>query len=344
MSQKEQLINDFLSYQDSIHFTLKRLSKIVKSKKKKKLLTDESTQHLVIQVLVRSAQSYKTKKRLFKISVDSQKTERFISTIWPNVFSLPLHESTRDLILVNMDDKIYPYVKSSGVLATFLIEALNLGKHWGLMSLVNLMLKSNFECPKFYEKLYASLFNISTTRFGDENKMKLFLVLERVMKSTHLPTYVVASFAKLLARKAIFSPLPETLVMLNLVGIIISFHETTRFLLRSKSTDPEEDPFDETNPDFTTNNVMNSFLWEFHVFKSHHNPFVRQTVQSFTEDSENAWKWRLTFLKLPSSLDVVGYLNLARKLLESDSNWTYDAKAQSEPVSFKSEFVSFDSI
>ncbi|KAF1741199.1 hypothetical protein MXB_2978, partial [Myxobolus squamalis] len=166
-------------------------------------------------------------------------------------------------ILECFDDQILPFIEQPRLLSDFLINSFNSGHFNGIFGLIHLMLKHNIECPDFYPKLYQHLVNDVEKSIDCNTKMKLWRALEMVLQSTHLPTYILASFIKLLARKTLFSELPDVIIILNIVGKMLSVHEPTRYLLSSSNQSQTSDPFDSKQADFTKNRVSESHLWEF---------------------------------------------------------------------------------
>ncbi|KAF0992624.1 hypothetical protein HZS_4244 [Henneguya salminicola] len=323
---------NFLNYKDAIYFTLKRLNIFVRSKENI-ICRSEKIQENIIKILVLAVDNLEINKKLFKIDISVKNYKKLISKIWLFFLRINLKANIKTLLLNLLDDKIFPYIEQPRLLTDFLIESFEAGHFNGLFGLVTLMIKYNVECPLFYHKLYHHLVVQNEKLIQSDVKMKFWHVVEKVLQSTHLPTYIVASFIKILSRKAIFADLPDVIIILNIVGKLLSLHEPTRFLLNTPNKSGNEDLFDYSQSDFSKNNIMASFLWEFNTLLNHYNIYVRETIKSFLEDSKNAWNWRLTYLKVPNSYESVDYHSIATKTLLNQHPIKCDMQIKTMPSS-----------
>jgi U3 small nucleolar RNA-associated protein 19 len=137
--------------------------------------------------------------------------------------------------------------------------------------------------PDFYGKLY-SLFALPVLR--SNYRERFFRYSADFLASTHLPEYLVAAFAKKLARLSLLAPAPViplicqfiTNLMISHPGLKILIHNTKAENVKSM----EDDPFDDEELDPSKTRAMESSLWEMKTLQNHALPSVAQAC-SFIE-------------------------------------------------------------
>ena len=106
-------------------------------------------------------------------------------------------------VLVILHDKVLPHLPRPLLLTDFLLSSYEMGGSISLLSLsgvFTLVQQHNLEYPDFYKKLYA-LFDPSVLHV--KYKARFFHLADIFLTSSHLPEYLVAAFAKRLARIAL---------------------------------------------------------------------------------------------------------------------------------------------
>lgn len=135
------------------------------------------------------------------------------------------------------------------------------------------------------------------------------------MKSSHLPAYLAAAFAKKLSRLALSVPPSGELIIIALVHNLLRRHPSINFLVhqqvdddlangdtsaegddsgeseRKSNADPVVqsmkhyvDPFNNEEPNPLKSNAMRSSLWEIDTLRHHYCPAVSRFVTSLEND------------------------------------------------------------
>ena len=92
------------------------------------------------------------------------------------------------------------------LLSDFFVRSIDRGGLDGMLALnglFTLMTKHGLEYPRFYDRLYNLL---DESAFHVSNRKGFFELLDIFLKSTALPAYLAAAFAKRLARLALAAP------------------------------------------------------------------------------------------------------------------------------------------
>ncbi|RUS85637.1 hypothetical protein EGW08_006583 [Elysia chlorotica] len=236
-------------------------------------------------------------KNLLK-EVETPPTDKYLSNVWrvlKKIASQDLKDKAKrqmtsvvcNFLKLQMPTRLYREVlvsissimekmSSPLMLTDFLTESFNIGGAISLMSLQGLfilMTQYNLDYPDFYTKLY-SMFEPQV--FSARYKARFFLLADTFLTSTHLPSYLVAAFAKRLARLSLHAPTPALYISLPFIMNLISRHPACEVLLH-RSEGPQEfdeDPFLPNESDPKKTKALDSCLWELQTLEKHIDPNV----------------------------------------------------------------------
>uniref|UniRef100_A0A8C9AIC1 Nucleolar complex associated 4 homolog n=1 Tax=Prolemur simus TaxID=1328070 RepID=A0A8C9AIC1_PROSS len=173
-------------------------------------------------------------------------------------------------VLVITHDAILPHMAQPTLLIDFLSSAYDLGGAVSLLALNGLfvlMHKHNLEYPDFYRKLYGlldpSIFHVKYLRGAPR----------------HLPAYLVAAFAKRLARLALTAPPEALLMVLPFICNLLRRHPACRVLVhRPQGPELDADPYDPAEEDPAKSRALESCLWELQALQRHYHPEVSKAA------------------------------------------------------------------
>ncbi|GMR42932.1 hypothetical protein PMAYCL1PPCAC_13127, partial [Pristionchus mayeri] len=138
---------------------------------------------------------------------------------------------------------------------------------FALEGLFQLVVKHNFEHPTLFEEVYALT---TPSSFHLNHKKKFLDLLDMLLSSTHLSTYIVAAFVKKLSRCLLYVPFDIQEPVMGLIRNAITRHPTASFLMHREQPDSvERDPFDEEERDLKKSGAMESSLWEVKTLQTH---------------------------------------------------------------------------
>ncbi|XP_020597782.1 nucleolar complex protein 4 homolog [Phalaenopsis equestris] len=233
---------------------------------------------------------------------------------WLSFLGLPLPLDIYKEVLATLHLNVIPYMSNPAMLCDFLTRSYDIGgviSVMGLSGLFVLMTQHGLEYPKFYEKLYALL---KPDVFMAKHRAGFFQLLDTCLKSSHLPAYLAAAFAKKLSRLALSAPPSGELIIIALTHNLLRRHPSINFLvhqeiddhvngdasvegadsreiLRKSDADPVArsvkngvDPFDNEEPNPLKSNAMRSSLWEIGTLLHHYCPAVSRFVASLESD------------------------------------------------------------
>ena len=237
---------------------------------------------------------------------------RSFQDAWLAVLRLPLPRATLKRVLSSLEGDILPTVVNPLLFADFLSAAYSTGGVIALLSLEalwHLMSHHGLEYPSFYAKLYALLTQGNLVARYNGRFMAL---LDMFLSSAALPAYLVAAFAKRLARLAVRGPPTVACLALPLMYNALKRHPACTPLLHrampkigrvpqlSKSLPGAaeavagsgvpplsiaggvwEDPFHEEADDPAKANALASQLWEIVALQSHWSPQVARLAELF---------------------------------------------------------------
>ncbi|CAL1535418.1 unnamed protein product [Lymnaea stagnalis] len=165
-------------------------------------------------------------------------------------------------------------------LTDFLSESFNIGGAVSLMSLHGLFIlmhKYNLDYPDFYAKLY-SMFEPQI--FSAKYRARFFHLANTFLSSTHLPSYLVAAFAKRLARLCLHAPASAAHICVPFIFNLVARHPALEVMLGVGRTDGtkefETDPFLSEEVNLAKCKAIESCLWELETLGYHYDPSLSQ--------------------------------------------------------------------
>ncbi|RKP34039.1 CBF/Mak21 family-domain-containing protein [Dimargaris cristalligena] len=224
----------------------------------------------------------------------SEHTKTF-ENLWVAYLGLPLSLDLYKQILLLMHKRIIPYMHYPPALSDFLTRAYAQGgvvSVLALNSLFTLMQEHNLTYADFYLKLYA-LFDRQL--FHVKYRSRFLRMASLFLASTHLPSYIIAAFAKRMARLALDAPPAALLVVLPWIYNLLKAHASCMPLIhrtdakaKPKSTPTvnkwmASDPYDHTAADPKEAKALESSLWEIQTLQSHYAPQVSTMAKVFSD-------------------------------------------------------------
>ncbi|EQC32958.1 hypothetical protein SDRG_09486 [Saprolegnia diclina VS20] len=277
--------------------------------------------------------------------------ERAFSAAWIALLKHQLPEDMYKTVLAKLPDEIMPYLVDPILLADFLTDSYNVGGITSLLALNSLFLlmqEFNFDYPDFFPKLYALIGDTSLLR--SKYRKRFFKLLTLFLSSTHLPAYLVASFAKRLARVALTAEPGAILFIVPMVyNLVVRHKECTQLIHRTSVMTVAEkaaekranlglknevdaaaakiakesskitlkggkDPFDATTNDPAKTNALQSSLWEMVSLMEHYHADVQAKASMFKE------KIRTAMLDMTPEMMDVQYDALVESALKRREN------------------------
>lgn len=154
----------------------------------------------------------------------------------------------------------------------------------GLFHLIN---KYNLQYPAFFEKFYQ-FFNkpeILTNKY----RSRFFRMADLFLSYTHLPSNIMASFIKRLARLLLFSNPGAIVIVIPFIYNLLKRHPKCMILIHNpfieKGTEEAKlyhDPFNNNEKNPMLSNAMNSSLWELQTLSTHYHPNVGTLAKIFS--------------------------------------------------------------
>jgi len=230
---------------------------------------------------------------------------------WLSVMRLPLPRSVIKGVLGSLRDEVLPCMREPLRLADFLTVAYTQGGSVALLALEALwflMTEHDLEYPQFYPKLYALL---TPANMRARFKARFMQLLDMFLSSAALPAYLVAAFAKRLARLSIAGPPTVACLALPLMYNMLKRHPACTPLLHrpmvkvgrvpkpapvtaegSAAPAPPKpiaggafsDPFDANTNEPSESNALGSQLWEVVLLQSHYVPQVARLASLFSRE------------------------------------------------------------
>lgn len=278
--------------------------------------------------------SKKRKRSAMKASAsasDAKAQRKALELAWLSLFRnrMPLHLYKK--VLLRMDELI-DSMKRPLRLCAFLTDSVEKGGLIAVLALDGLFVlitKHGLEYPDFYKALYGML---SLQLFSAKFRARFFRLLGMCLKSTHMPAYLVAAFAKRLARLALFAPPSGAATALAVIHNLHIRHQTIESLLhkkdlqeadtssgKAKQTELDSDPFDADEPDPAKCNALQSSLWELSALRKHYCPTVAILTKAFDQPLS----------KHPQETDLEEQINLTYRVL-----FKREVKRHSNPVEY----------
>ena len=124
--------------------------------------------------------------------------------------------------------------------------------------------------------------------FHARHRRQFFTLLEVFLRSTHLPAYLAAAFAKRLSRLALSAPPHGCMLAIGFVHNLLRRHPGCCVLLHRTQNAGEvisaTDPFVEGEADPAQCRALESSLWELDTMRSHYSPSVARFVAVLDKD------------------------------------------------------------
>eukprot|EP00899_Mesostigma_viride_P000648 jgi/Mesvir1/10584/Mv21799-RA.1 len=169
----------------------------------------------------------------------SKPQQRALGDAWLAFLKLPLPEDVYKKVLACLHTSIMPFMPNPVLLSDFLTNSYNVGGLVSILALNSLFVLINehgLEYEDFYPKLYAL---VDSSVFHAKYRARFFQLLDLFLKSTHLPAYVVASFAKRLSRLALTAPPAGATLAIAFVHNLLRRHPACGVLVhRAKKQAP----------------------------------------------------------------------------------------------------------
>ncbi|XP_032395906.1 nucleolar complex protein 4 homolog [Etheostoma spectabile] len=208
--------------------------------------------------------------------------KRVFERMWLGFLKYKLPSNMYKKILVILHDSILPHMSKPTLMIDFLTAAYEVGGAISLLALNGLFVlihQHNLDYPDFYKKLYNLL---EPSVFHVKYRARFFHLANLFLSSSHLPVYLVAAFAKRLARLALTAPPTALLIVLPFIYNLIRRHPSCRVLIHKPSTEDEplEDPYLMDEEDPAQCRALESSLWEIKTLQKHYHPDVAKTAMS----------------------------------------------------------------
>ncbi|XXG60098.1 hypothetical protein AAC387_Pa04g2077 [Persea americana] len=261
------------------------------------------------EVLLEEDGMHKLKKCNDDVSSVSDITKRIkikFTKAWISFLRLPLPLDVYKEVLVNLHQTVVPHMSNPVILCDFLTRSYDIGGVISIMALSSLfilMTQHGLEYPKFYEKLYALLV---PAVFMAKHRARFFQLLDSCLKSSLLPAYLAAAFAKKLSRLSLTVPPSGSLVIIAIIHNLLRRHPSINCLVHQVDDEtgeealregsdlgngsetcngrPGADLFNSEEIDPAKSNAMRSSLWEIDTLRHHYCPAVSRFVASLEED------------------------------------------------------------
>uniref|UniRef100_A0A3B4G8R0 Nucleolar complex associated 4 homolog n=1 Tax=Pundamilia nyererei TaxID=303518 RepID=A0A3B4G8R0_9CICH len=210
----------------------------------------------------------------------TQEHKRVFERMWLGFLKYKLPNSMYKKVLVILHDSILPYMSKPTLMIDFLTAAYEIGGAISLLALNGLFVlihQHNLDYPDFYKKLYNLL---EPSVFHVKYRARFFHLANVFLSSSHLPVYLVAAFAKRLARLALTAPPTALLIVLPFIYNLIRRHPSCRVLIHKPSAEDEpfEDPYLTDEEDPAQCRALESSLWEIKSLQKHYHPDVAKAA------------------------------------------------------------------
>ncbi|XP_053557850.1 nucleolar complex protein 4 homolog [Bombina bombina] len=202
--------------------------------------------------------------------------KRVFERIWMGFLKHKLQINMYKKVLLIMHESILPHMSKPTLMIDFLTAAYEIGGAISLLALNGLFMlihQHNLEYPDFYKKLYCLL---DPSVFHVKYRARFFHLANLFLSSTHLPVYLVAAFAKRLARLSLTAPPQALLMIIPFICNLIRRHPACRPLIHrpAATTDLMMDPYCMDEPDPAKCRALESSLWELEALQTHYHPDV----------------------------------------------------------------------
>jgi U3 small nucleolar RNA-associated protein 19 len=209
---------------------------------------------------------------------------------WP--CSVPSCLTPAQKVLVRLHAAVIPHLVNPLLLSDFLTRAIDLGSLLGALALNGLfvlMTCHGLEYPQFYTRLYALL---EPGVFLARSRKQFFELLDVFLRSTHLPAYLAAAFAKRLARLTLAAPPHGAMLAIGFVHNLLRRHPGCCVLIHreQQGAAARSDPFLSEESDPAKCCALESSLWELQALRQHYSPAVSRFVAVLERELGNRRK------------------------------------------------------
>ena len=246
-TMKNQLKNFdmYLKHSDIQFYSLKNIHRILNSRGKSNTQVANVRSNLCLLLLRITSTSNSSieeedgfiitdEEQLEKFSPDSKEGKKLFSNTWLSLLRLQLPNEILKKILASLHSDVMPYMEDPKLLIDFLTDAYNLEGPVALLALNGLFLliqKYNLDYPDFFKKLYNL---IDADVFEAQHSGKFFSLMDLFLTSTTLPSYLVAAFAKRLARISLRTSPDGIKIILAVIENLMKRHPSCRLLIHRK--------------------------------------------------------------------------------------------------------------
>ncbi|KAM4810041.1 nucleolar complex protein 4 homolog [Rhinophrynus dorsalis] len=198
--------------------------------------------------------------------------KRVFERVWMSFLKNQLSVGLYKKVLLILHESILPHMSKPTLMIDFLTAAYDVGGAISLLALNGLFVlihQHNLEYPDFYKKLYSLL---EPSVFHVKYRARFFHLANLFLSSTHLPVYLVAAFAKRLARLSLTAPPQVLLMTIPFICNLIRRHPACRVLIHRPSSpgDLTSDPYIMEEQDPAKSRALESALWELEVLQKHY--------------------------------------------------------------------------
>ncbi|KAH3683083.1 hypothetical protein WICPIJ_005956 [Wickerhamomyces pijperi] len=187
-------------------------------------------------------------------------------------------------VLLILHKRVIPYLKTPTSLMDFLTDSYDLGDTLisilALNGLFELIKNYNLDYPNFYQKLYelfdADLFHLKF-------RSRFLRLTDLFLSSTHLPSALVASFIKKMARLSITASPSAIVAIIPFIYNQLKRHPTVMCVIQNDTKEEYKDPFNNAEKDPLQTNAIDSSLWELETLQSHYHPNVATLAKIFSQ-------------------------------------------------------------
>lgn len=201
----------------------------------------------------------------------------------------PLSTDALKTLLTTLHKTLLPHLVEPTRLCDFLTDAYNTGGVVSLLALSglwSLIRDHGLTYPDFYQRLYDLL---TPSVLHTKYKSRFLRLVDLFLSSSHIPSYMVASFVKKLARISLTAPSTSTLPVLTLIQNLLLRHPSITYLIHRDSPSPTTplpplnaaDPFLMTAP-LDANNIADTSLWELSLLGNHYDSAITSSVKTFS--------------------------------------------------------------
>ena len=222
---------------------------------------------------------------------DGKRHRRSFQEAWLALLRQPFPADVYRKALLGLHKHVMPHMPNPVLLSDFFVGSIDRGGLDGMLALnglFTLMTRHGLEYPTFYDRLYALL---DASAFHVSNRKGFFELLDIFLKSTALPAYLAAAFAKRLARLALTAPPAGAMTCVAFVHNLLRRHPGCAVLVhRGEEGGPSasaafvEDPFLEREPDPKKCDALKSSLWEMATLRdAHYFPQVGKLARTIAD-------------------------------------------------------------